>query len=383
MKYLVTASALFVCIQCTLSITLPHPGAIASQLADLTNQAHHLVKRQTYTASLLNLLDCTATASDYQCSSGYNQRVVDIALECGGKGVAIDVAGFCDRRENGDLCIRATSRFIKDTDTLTDGMAACVASLASGTCSPNCSSILEMAGRRLGCCLNSNFTKAIIAFNDSLWDICNVRRPPDDCVNDVSLDPPQNPQFCSSQELMGRIADYTCMPSIGQPLVDALLQNGNCNATANLYVDGCSSNTNGETCFSALQSDFLTDSTDQAAANNDPLFTALLQSCPFSPSGNSGEYQCDASCQSAVNNIDRTFGCCLSAFNISQDGEQASIPQLAYGLWQSCGVEPPGVCVGSTLGLSRQTSSATVTKVFAASWMVAIVAAIYVAGVIH
>ena len=376
MKHLVIVTAVFAYVQCAVSDLVLHPDAIAVQLAYPTNHVRHLIKRQTDTSSLLRALDCSATATDYQCSSGYYQQFVDIALGCGNKSIAMAIAELCQRIENGDFCVPATFRFLRDhTETFNQGGATCVTALTTGTCPSSCRSALQLVSSELGCCLNTNITKSFVTVNAALWNICSVPQPADDCVDGLTLNPPQNAQTCSLQELIGRVADYTCMPSVGQPLVDALLQNSNCDAMARQYVDICSTNANGQNCSSVLQSSLVLNVNGIGPAASDSSFTTLLQNCSSSSLVSSSEFQCDSSCESAVNNIANAYGCCVSVFNVSLDGVQPVVPQLSHGLWNSCGVETPGVCNVSTLRFSR--SSVTIMKSLATSqWMVAILVAV-------
>ena len=114
MKCLIVATALCVFAHCTLSNT----KVPVLRLADLTNQAHQRAKRELETDSILRRVGCLATAIDYQCSSGYGQQGVNIALGCGLSDVAMNIAGSCQRIENGDFCVPATLRYIgKDAET--------------------------------------------------------------------------------------------------------------------------------------------------------------------------------------------------------------------------------------------------------------------------
>ena len=370
MKYLVIVT-LFALI-CAVSSLRSHPDVIAPQLSagKAAGLTHHLAKRQT-TLTIQDIVDCTTLMSDYQCgSSGYAQQIADIALGCRNDTYARNLANTCARSENGDFCGSALLRFSFD-QSLTEGEAACSSAVTLGSCPSTCLSFLQSASSRLGCCVNTyiNTTDSPLLSLYStyvdyrLWNLCNVPLPATDCGNGLPLNPPQDAaQNCTVQELFRRFANYECMTSVGQPLVDALLRNSRCYIYARIIVDLCATNNvDNQFCAVAVASNVITSGT-----SSDPLFASLIANCDVSSSS-----FCSSSCQSAVSNITDDYGCCVNVFNNS-DHSGLQLPQLSYGVWQSCGVDTPGFCTGaSTL------SGASTMKAFA--WMIAIAMAIYMA----
>ncbi len=363
MKHLI--AVLFV-IACDSYAVSSLSGATAPQLsvgrvADLT---HHITKRQAIPTAQ-DVADCTAAIVDYQCgSSGYAQQIANIALGCRNETYARNAANTCARSENGAFCGTATIRFILDQSQTVDG---CTGAVSSGSCPSSCRSFLQSARSTLGCCINTYINTTVSPLlgllstyvDYRLWSLCNVDLPPADCGNGLPLNPPQDAQDCTLQEFATRSANYECMASVGQPLVDTLLQNSKCYIYARSLVEVCRVDENNQYCGAILGSSAINSGT-----SSNPLFTSLVSNCASSSSS-----FCSSSCRSAATNIENSYGCCVNAFNISIGGAQ--VPQLSYGLWNRCGVDSPGFCTASTL------SGAATMKAFA--WMIAVATAIHMA----
>ena len=364
MKYLVIVATLYVLV-CTVSNIRSQivPQLSLGKMADLTR---HLAKRQT-APSPQDIFDCINILIDYQCgSSGYVQGIIDITLGCGNDTYARAIANACSKSEGGRFCVTEFLRLIRD-ETLIAGAASCLDAVSSGSCPSSCSSFLESVSNRLGCCINTyvNTTESGLLevygeyVDYRLWSLCNVPLPASDCGNGLPLNPPQDAQQCTLQQLLTRLANYECMPSVGQPLVDTLQQNSRCSDLAKQYVDGCSVNENNEYCHgvAVIGSDFISD-----LSSTNSLYFSLVVNCSTSSSD-----FCSSSCQSAINDISDSYGCCVSVFNDTGFGA----PELSYGVWNRCGVQTPGVCTGSTL----QLSGAAATQGLA--WMIAVAMALY------
>ena len=367
MKCLVIAASFYVLV-CTVAGFRSQPGEIAPHWLSLGKVAglnHHLTKRQT-TPSLQDMVDCTVTALDFICGSSYAQEIVDIALGCANDSYARDIANGCSRSEGGNFCVSDTFRLSVD-ESLSAGATSCTLDAISlGSCSSSCRGFLQSVSSRLGCCINTyiNTTESglLDIYGDyvdyRLWGLCNVPLPASSCGNGLPLNPPQDAQQCTLQQLVTRFGDYECMPSVGQPLIDTLQQNGKCDDLAKAYVDDCSVNANNELCVAVIASDIFSE------ALADPLYTSLLTNCSFSSSR-----FCSSTCQSAINDISDSYGCCVNVFNDTDFGS----PQLSYSVWSSCGVQTPGECATSTLKLS----GAATVQGFA--WMIAVAMALCMA----
>ena len=300
----------------------------------------------------------------YQCgSSGYAQQLLNIALGCRNDTYARNVANMCARSENGDFCGTATIRFLLDQ---TQSFTPCLGAVSSGSCPSSCSRFLQSASSTLGCCINTyiNTTDSPLLesyeeyVNNSLWNLCNVPLPAADCGNGLPLNLSQDSQVCTLPELFTRFANYECMASVGQGLVDTLLQNSRCYFYVRRLVEVCRVNENNEFCAAVSGS-------NAESSIQDSDFISLVTNCSSSSSS-----FCSPSCQNAVTTIANSHGCCVNVYNTSIGGIQ--VLQLSYGLWNRCGVDTPGFCSASTLS-----GAATIKVLFA--WMIALaMAALYI-----
>ena len=367
MKYLVITASFYVLV-CTVSGFGSQPGEIVPQLAlgKVTGLSHHLAKRQI-TPTFEDLVDCANTAFGYLCgSSGYTQGLVDIALGCRNESYARDVAIGCSTIEGGGFCVTETLRFLLDASVAEDA-PSCLGVVSLESCPSNCSSFLQSVSSRLGCCINTflNTTESGVVdplYDYRLWGLCNVPLPPmSSCENGLQFNPPQDAQQCTLQQLESQSATYQCMPSVGQPLIDALQQNSKCDDITQIFVDYCSVNQNNDFCVVVTGADI---TSDAVMPSNNPLYSSLLADCSSSSSTS-----CSPSCRSAINDISNSFGCCVNVFNDTDSAPS----QLSYGVWSRCGVQTPGVCAASTL----TRSGAATVQGFA--WMIAIAMALCMA----
>ena len=200
--------------------------------------------------TLQDISDCTSIIGDHQCgSSGIAQRIADIALSCGNDSVARMTSNLCARSEGGDFCGTAFIQFAFDGSPATDE-SSCSGAVASSACPSSCRTYLQTWRSRLGCCINTYINNtdfpAFALFSDfvdyRLWDLCGVSLPAVDCGNGLPLNTSANAQSCTSQELTSRLAQYQCTADVGQPLVDAIMQNSRCYPYARIQIDVCGSN---------------------------------------------------------------------------------------------------------------------------------------------
>ena len=162
-------------------------------IGNVADVAHrHVLKRQTVSdLTAQDIIDCSSTIVEYQCSSDYAQRFTDIALGCRNQTLARDTANACARSEGGDRCGTAVLRILLD-ETQSTNAATCVGAVASGVCPSACRSFLGVSRSRLGCCVNTyiNVTgSSLLAVYGTyvdyrLWNLCDVNLPPaTDCGN--------------------------------------------------------------------------------------------------------------------------------------------------------------------------------------------------------
>ena len=343
-------------------------------VGEVTYLAHsRLLKRQT---TAQNVTECSVAIFDYQCgSSGYAQGIINVALSCGNQTYARNTANTCAKSESGTLCGTATIRLLSD-QTETTNADSCSGAVTSGSCPSNCRIFLQSARSKLGCCINTYINQTdsplLALYSDyvdyRLWNLCNVDLPASDCGNSLPLNPPADAQTCTTSEFVRRTLQYQCMPSVGQPLIDALLQSdSNCDSFATLVADGCATNANGQRCGDVISMNLI------SSASSDSLLSSLASSCISTTT-------CNSTCQSAVTNITSAYGCCVNIYNSSafQDlGLQFS--SLSYDVWNACGVSSPGFCTSplSTSPLSTSTLSGSATTMKTFGWMIAAAVALY------
>ena len=339
-------------------------NAVQSSVWKVPRLVHrHVEKRQTL-SNLTNeeFTRCESVAVDSQCSSGYAQAIINVELRCGNMASARDTSLSCARNEGGQACGAAVLD-LSVNDNQTQNAATCSGAVTQGSCPSTCRSFLQFARSMLGCCVNTyvNTTDSSVYFqyreyvDYRLWNLCNVDLPPADCGNALPVNPPSNVQTCTGTEYIRRITNHVCMPSVGQPLINALLRTSRCYPLARLFVDVCATNANGDFCL-VLNQDVLSNGSTN-------LFTAL-DSCGVSTS------TCTSSCRNTVSDARNTLGCCVNTLYNNSQGIQ--LPALSNSYWNLCGVETPGFCT-STL------NSATTMKGIA--WL--IVAAMTIVHVVY
>lgn len=332
------AITLFTLITIIFAYDLSPGGAFSTQ--DLI--AHHIAKRQTAADDLFqDIAECIALISEYQCgSSGYAQQSINIALGCRNESYARYTANICARNENGETCGAAVFKFfLSDSDQMNAG--SCSGAVSSGSCPSNCHSFLELARSKLGCCIstfiNTTYNHPFLSLNSDqldyhLWNLCDVPLPAAACGNTLHLNPPQISHKCTTHKFKRLISDYQCMPSVGQPLVNVLLQN-KCSIFPTFITDVCATNANGQHCVEVLAFDLI------AGSSADPMLLSLSDNCAGLVD------TCSPSCHSAITNIADTYGCCVNIYNSTETGVQLS--SLSYSLWNACRVDSPGVCNSS------------------------------------
>ena len=326
-------------------------------VGEVTFLAHsRLQKRQTVTSQDFV---CSVAFLDYQCgSSGYAQGLINVALSCGDETEARNTANSCAISESGTFCVTVTIHLLSELPNA----ESCSGAVTSGSCPTSCKTFLQSVRSRFGCCINTYINQtdgplpAVYFFGYRLWNLCNVDLPASDCGNSLPLNPPADAQTCTRSEFVRRTLQYQCMPSVGQPLIDALLQSGsNCDSFVTILVDGCATNANGQRCGDVISID--------ASASSDSLLSTLQSSCTSNTT-------CNSTCRSAVMNINSAYGCCVNIYNSSAFrllGEP--LPYLSYNVWKACGVSSPGFCTSPLSG------SATTVKTF--GWMIAAAVALH------
>ena len=121
----------------------------------------------------------------------------------------------CARNENGDFCGTVPFRFFPTDQTQA---STCLEAVTSGSCPSTCHNFLQSVSSRLGCCINTfintTFNPLVELYRTHvdyrLWSLCNVPLPASDCGNGLPLNPPQDAQHCTLQELYFWLANHLC-----------------------------------------------------------------------------------------------------------------------------------------------------------------------------
>ena len=299
-------------------------------------QRRTIAKRQTvYDVTTKDVVDCISSTTEYQCgTSGYSQRVVDIAMGCNNNSYARNTANTCARNQDGETCGAVTLKFLSD---YTDA-EACSGAVASGSCPASCREFLQSARDMLGCCVNAYVNRTEYPLyrqsrdyvDYRLWNLCGVDLPDGECKDGgLRLKSSDDQKSCSSQELISRFVKYECETDVGQSLINNLMRNGRCYIFSSVMVDACSTNSNGEYCAEVIGIDLM------ANVISDPLVIALNSYC-LPGSG------CSSACKKAMIDIKEAYGCCVNIYNDTSIGLQ--LTPLSYEKWNECGIETPGFC---------------------------------------
>jgi hypothetical protein len=159
------------------------------------------------------------------------------------------------------------------------------------------------------------------------WHLCGIQ-PPEKChydIADVTIDPAE----CTTREQIGHLlTEYQC-ESLPQFLSEA-------KSCAYLYyrASALCAIKDGKRCQELL---FHSNYTDK-------LFAKARQYCSRTSN------ICSLGCKSTLQFLRDHVGCCLHVDNGTNPDSIESI-LLRYGLWKSCGIEPPDQCASITTHL--------------------------------
>ena len=138
---------------------------------------------------------------------------------------------------------------------------------------------------------------------------------------------------------------------MGQPLINAILQNSQCYDYAKFLADACQYNTDGQFCTDILSSE------NFRFAFSTTRFSCISGSACSSPT-----------CHSAIKNLTNAeYGCCINYFNATALrllGIQ--LPSLSYNLWNSCGASIPDECNSTVIAEILSEEGEDITKIPAA-----------------
>ena len=298
-----------------------------------------IAKRQTvYDINTQDVVDCVSKTIEYQCgSSGYSQKVVDIATDCKNDSYARNTANTCARNDKGETCGAVALKFLSGQTNA----ESCLGSVANEFCSSECREFLQSAKDSLGCCLNAYVNKTDYPLfreyreqvDHRLWDLCEVDLPEEECKDSgIKVEFLNDVKSCTSQEILTNFVRYECSADIGQSLVDNLMKNDRCYIFSAVMVDACSSNENGRYCAEIIGTDLMN------TFGTDPYVIALNSDC----GARDPDSGCNPACKESINAIKKVYGCCVNVYNDSSIGLQ--LGALSYSVWNECEIESPGFC---------------------------------------
>ena len=282
---------------------------------------------------------CDALCHEYSCRREYIQTRARYFLSC-----VSDIDGLsqypCARHRNGTLCEVLVQRYFTRNHyyyyrySYLDSNRSC----SYSECSVECSTILQQLKETWGCCFhemaeargweyqyddhNNGFTMKNHTHN--YWRSCGIQ-PPEKChydITDITIDPAD----CSTMEQHYHLyTEYICVS-----LPQFLSETKSC---AYLYyrASALCAMKDGKRCQELL---FFSNYTIK-------LFTKARQVCSRTSN------ICSLGCKSTLQFLRDHVGCCLNVDN----GTDPDSIFLRYGLWKSCGIEPPGQCASITTPL--------------------------------
>ena len=332
---------------------------------------HQTIKRQT-TDSTMSPEDeayCRSLDADAYCSTGLAQGLIDAALSCGEGSEEYHrrEANGCARNEKGKFCFSALALFDLGGTGRRNIEGNCSRVLQSSSCPSTCRASLETFKSELGCCINTyvngtEYRSGSAAVDYRVWQLCGVTLPAADCGNALDVNPPANVDSCSQLEYFNRrYTENLCLPSRGQPYVNAILESGCNDEIAEYLVTLCSIDADNRPC-----------GYEGFVETKPYLDIVTIESiCTGS------NVTCTSACRDSLRNATIIYGCCINTINITIfDPRPLS---LSYDVWRSCGLESPGFCE-STLSLNSAVSTA---KGCNARWMTIVISLMIVVGAIE
>lgn len=265
---------------------------------------------------------CDALYRKHVCKPEYVQIRARLYLFCNNFLDSSFVNDYpCLRHENGTLCKELIERYFAATDHSynPDSNRSC----SYSECREECSVILQQLKDTWGCCfheLAKDYRYSLQRFRvedsyRSYWRLCGIQ-PPETCPYDIS---PMvtDPVECTSREQFGHLYnDYYCAP-----LPRFLNEAKSCVSLFADLSEVCAIK-DGKYCAELYYS------------NHTENFKKANRECPDTRD------VCTVSCKTPLQSLRDHFGCCLHLEN----GTDPYITFYRYGLWRSCGIEPPGQC---------------------------------------
>ena len=296
---------------------------------------------------------CQSLENDAYCLSGYAQLGLDFKLKCGkmfGLESLYTQYSTCAKSESGALCGSLTASFIKESKQINEACHEALSSDNAG-CSQECSGYLTEIKRKIGCCINEDFSRfnrsLSYIFQDNLWSRCGLQAPSKKCRNH-SLDFSRYNATgeCNVSDLPQRYSSQACTDNGPiQRAINTLLKNETCYKynlpTAHDFSQQCLVAADGQYCVPKVLNLTTASNFDQGYPDLQLLVQNLGSSCQDEVINRADT--CSSSCRSKLEQTRRDLGCCVNFFNQSTS-DKYNRRLLSYTLWDLCDVNTPGVC---------------------------------------
>ena len=265
---------------------------------------------------------CLALIQQDQCTSGFTQEYVDLAVQCN-EGIYRNLAGDCAVNARGKVCFGILSDAI-----IPDRNIASVCGSFPTTCSSECRDIFTATRDRLGCCVNTyNDTElssraGSLQFSYSLWTLCGVELVAEQCESTINstqtqLDPTCNSEPYFTQQLYFNVFCRRQFIDSTRNAIDDM-----CDLSEGFYGPGaCLANEDGHYCNAIPGSE------------SHYVYLQVAEVC-------TNTNVCDPRCVKALNNAVRSLGCCLISFF----NNTAQRDWMTFEFWQQCDLTSPGFC---------------------------------------
>ena len=274
-----------------------------------------------------------------ECTTSYGQSFINQISQCGtlGQDRAIEFEQGCRINAAGVRCGEVNISNVE---------ASCRSSPTA--CPTECRNNVSLSQLQNGCC-NSNFPEL-----EEYLRSCSengVGQLPSPCPP-LSLNIPtslsSNPSCSTEEDLNNMVSQIQCSPEYASVLES--LSSNNCQALARENEIMCSMQDEGFCINRPINTAF-------------EILTSATQNCPSTS-------ECSPSCQAAINTINNNLGCCFNIFNATYVAGTA-FSGLSFGfdnisdngLWQQCGITPPGFCGSSPSPIPNPTPIPIATPV--------------------
>ena len=288
---------------------------------------------------------CSTLFRDYSCKQEYIQTRATFYLSCNSYHARDSYSGSdllseypCLQLRNGTFCEDLLDRYF-DSESYygsrygydPDSNRSC----SYSECSQECSMILQQLKDTWGCCFHElanyfsgyRLSRFTVEYSSNYWRDCGIQ-PPEMCPYDISLtaiDPVVNE--CTNREQYGHLfVEYYC------DFIPQYITEANSRSCTPQYSKEYCALKNGKYCYELM---VFSNRTHNLYAKADEVCSSSRDICTLD-------------CKTMLQSLSDHAGCCLTIINRTDPYDLSRPDILRYGLWNSCGIEPPGQCSSAT-----------------------------------